>query len=459
MGIAIEFEVPELLTGSGPSSTLQVSQLLDKEDYFDDQRRQLLLLVFASDRPSLLKILLRSLMDVKVDGSFERHAFSLDGSLSSVVRGTCSIALIVREARTEFAAQVKVSDDRLMAAIESSVKHAIPDAQALVMPIVKPSGGIFRKRRLFTEFRFGVQPGQEGLLAKAACDFSAALGKLGNPIAYLFFPDQWLSHGGQKVWLRIGLGQPSSIGDLVQVDLEALAIAKSLDLELSKYDASMPGPAMSTQFRSIRNGAQLRLPESDAPVESVDVVFVAEVARPGLVASWLSLTNVLIGGSMAVLAGHTLASWVLPSGSGETFAKAIRSASSDAVVHVLSISPNITTKPSSHLWVAWRCKDSPGVLLQILEAVQSAIPSSQPLTANYEISRVLESGETCAGKMRFLVPETSEVELSQLKLVIEKSLEPFLVGWTPDDPAWLERSVLVEHQEPGEAPWASLAVR
>jgi len=184
----------------------------------------------------------------------------------------------------------------------------------------------------------------------------------------------------------------------------------------------------------------------------------------------------LIGGTMTVLAGHTVSCWQVRSGTGERFADGIRSMNAGAIKPGNSrVFPGITSAlkdrrsdPSDRgFWLAWRCADMRGVQQRIVGylvefAGTKCEGGTGSIDVRYAISRVLDNGRTCAGKISFLVTgDTAEGfarKLPELQLEITKVISPAISGWRPRFQEWIDTPVLVSTDEPAEDPWASLVV-
>ena len=370
----------------------------------------------------------------------------------------------------------------------STNQHEIPP-KIKVFDFQPLTQQLFAGRR-FSEYRFGVSahnPHHPSRTLGALLErFSRVLGSYKVPIAYLYFPDYFNeSDTSGLAWLRIGVGAATRPLDSLEVDLIANTLAREHNCRYLKYDPFLPGPAMGARFREIddhrldRSAATLASGEQlHAKLPATDLVFAEGPARTGYVADMLAECNEfdLLGGTMTVLAGHTVSCWQVRSGAGERFAEAIRSMNARAIKPGNSrVFTGTTSAPKDRrsdprdraFWLAWRCSDAKGVQHRIVShllefARVKCQGSAESIDIKYAISRVLDNGRTCAGKISFLVTgEAAEGfarKLPELQLQVTAVISPAISGWKPRFQEWIDTPVLVSDDEPAEDPWGSLVV-
>jgi hypothetical protein len=461
---------------SSPGASLRIAHArMEGEARFSREHRRFLISVFAEDRPGILRGVVSS-----VATGFELPPvprpirFSLDGSLSAAIHGTFSSVLVVRaycESRAGQAMLRWVPEELLVDALASRVRAQIGDCPVEVYPLRHSTADLFSGRR-FSEYRFGSGRADYDF-GSVARDFAIALGDSSVPIAYLHFPDSWRDQPAEK-WLRVGVAFDHPLSSSIEVDIRAAEIAESHQCLLKKYDPSIDGRGLGERFVVLEDARLEGEQASDAAQSfSADVVFVEGEARPGYVAAMLrgSDPGEVLGGSMTVLAGHTVATWIIKGGRGQAVidrlagAHEARAEDDPRPPDRELLSPQLVADPDglrSHgeFWVCWRCGEKPGVLDAILEVVWDHFGGETEVSIEREVSRVVAEGDTCAGKMlvSFLSAPPESMELSALRDAIARRIAFALEGWAPRRSDWIGAPVLVESYEPGEDPWATLVV-
>ncbi|MCP4303666.1 MAG: hypothetical protein GY788_02050 [bacterium] len=469
MGISVDFDIPRWSTSAGRTSSPLLSRSkVDSEAHAEEFRNRLLITVFVADREQVLETLLGALDDGVELGLRFPVRFSLDGSLAAVLMGAGAVALVVHPHVDDASDWPDEEDDNLHRLLAQRLRRiaSLPEKSIEVVSLSGLGNSVFDERSRFTEYRFLAHGDSLERLGDVARDFSAALGEQHIPIAYLYFPDRWRSVSPDAKSLRIGVGLPDSTTDIVSssasVDLAAIRVAQRHECELRKYDPAIDLPSMSSRFRTILE-RRSELAATHMP-DYLDVVFLAADADWGLVGSWLgAIGTPVLGGSMTVLAGRTVSTWVVQGGTGQSVLDAVMLSDKDEYKPAQSrliegIDLHDRDVDLRHLWVAWRCQDTPGVLRRLLSSVREFLTEAGVDLAgvDYEISRVLKDATTCAGKVRLLVGD--EVDIPSLRERLLEVLEPSLLSWTPSDESWKAHPVVVEEREPAEAPWATLAV-
>lgn len=426
---------------------------------------------FVRDRPGLLRSVLRVLNSgvvVSAPSHFKASErtvrFSLDGTLSAAVDGAFVLAFVARAiVREELLAAHPLLMDELALSLKSQIALSLAltaNDEELIDPVVSTftelPDSIFENRR-FAEFRFGVRrlPDWRQRLSDATVEFCKVLAKASVPIAYLYFPDS--GEPDSFAWVRFGVGATRGAAEMAEVDLSANSIALSHSMRFDMYDAASSGFSMMERMTVIADYTPAGSECSECQLDDVDVVFVQGPARPGFVASMIGASAFLQGGSMTVLAGHTVACWVVPKGHGDGLISSIEGRSEQAhgldtvILRRLGPVGAGESRPSS-FWLSWVCEDRPGVFYRLLEDLTEAVDRLDGVKANvrFSISRVLADGK-CAGKLKFEIDETVSErlvgELSRLEGMLQDELRS----------ATNESAIVVLAQsEPREEPWGSL---
>ena len=509
MGVGVKVDLPGFwATGTRGRATAS-SAWIQREASFDTAPR-FLVSVFLADQPGLLATILRILddgMDLQIpEGAAYGVRFSVDGSLCSSVHGAFTLVFVikpvvdlsVRVPEPTFSAAVRAQlKDRIRQTLEESfdlTELHDPEQRVRVFPFQGLDDGLFSERR-FTEYRFGVYRGSASVsvkgsaLAGVAAAFARVLGAHQVPIAYLYFPDHAEDADEGLAWLRLGIGAPSEPVDSLELDLAADRIAEQFHCRFLKYDATVDTKSMAERFREIADykdeSEDRSVHETEASVTGhaesgrlgsvdVDVVFAEGRARAGYVADMLEDASQprVLGGSMTVLAGHTVSCWVVPVGEGTRLASHIlaldetSSGASEArsFARPLPARAAPARPPGVTLWLAWRSSDEPGVYRGLVDTVIRQASTQDAVTNGlrdtdfrYGISRVLADGVSCAGKMKFTIYGRKREEAENLRATLQEqavlAIRSILGSRGNQEPA-----VVVQESEPGEEPWASLLV-
>lgn len=465
------------------------SAWIEAELPFDAAPRYLLSM-FVIDRPLLLQAVLTAVdsgITVPAEGMFAQMSepdrtirFSIDGSLASSMRGAFMTAMVIRAAvpeellrfRSDLDHQVQTLLQMQVAAQLDELDLPENTIRNIEVQVFQGIGGnLFRDRR-FTEYRFGVRTGSENAQQRVASmilEFSRHLGEYSSPIAYVYFPD--MDHLTSKPdnvdWVRLGVGAPARAVESMEIDLIANSLARSYQCIYRKYDPVLPGGSMESRFMLIADYDKYLsvdpAPGEDSGATAVDVVFAQGRARAGLVGQMLA-GNVgprVLAGSMTVLAGHTISSWVVPAGVGAELIDDIRSLEvledTSTSLRLYNLGP-LNESPrtevgSDSCWVAWRCCDKPGVARLVVDTIISEMHHrGVDPDFRYMISRVLANGESCAGKLKFRTPRFEETPIPLR--AIREGLKSALTQGGRD----CDVELRVQSAEPAEEPWASLLV-
>ncbi|MGL5824273.1 MAG: hypothetical protein ACRCYU_05455, partial [Nocardioides sp.] len=251
---------------------------------------------------------------------------------------------------------------------------------------------------------------------------------------------------------------------------------------------------MTQRFREIEDysGGVVTTDSADASQENqsdsatVDVVFARAAARPGLVADMLSgvAGSRIAGGSMSVLGGHTLSCWLVPAGVGEKLELEISELATLGGRVRSTRTPGGSNwrpgVPRQTIWLAWQAPDSIGIFAAVLDKTFSylrrSLGSSTAIDVRYAVSRVLMGSRGCAGKVKLHVgiePGALKPLLEGLQVELRHVLTEGDGAYNGVSPWWVTYqsrvrrsalwrrrtdagSIVVQEDEPGEEPWASL---
>jgi len=248
------------------------------------------------------------------------------------------------------------------------------------------------------------------------------------------------------------------------------------------------------EYRAASNGG--------ADVPDVAVVSVETRGRVGLVHDMLTssdtpgsmtspLSAVLLGGTMSVLQGHTFAMWLVPrdaaGGVRTTLEQLLHGRPREELPLAFDESKDVWTHervPSDQyapdeksIWIAWQCPDSPGVMRSVVTTVEDHLmtdedaptgagsfdngPSDEQTRVAYAISRVLDGGPICAGKLkvsgRRIVIERALNSSHALEKRLERVLTALIDGREPQ-PRGSVPTVRVSEFEPAQKPWTTLSL-
>lgn len=427
-----------------------------------------------------------------------RVRFSIDGSLSSSIGSAFVLAFVIRPSYDpqlgRLAPFMNLRTPEVLKAALRKALSSVQDersglkAQVQAFPFDALDEHLFSGRR-FSEYRFAISTQRPVMRGDAssplgilAAKFAQSLGSYDVPIAYLYFPDMSRTDVSDLSWLRVGVGASAEVLDSLDVDVIANGLAREYSCIYRKYDPSRVSATLEDRFRLIEDyrGDRKLTPaeESTEGAGSVDVVFAEGPARIGYIGSLLAGTMDmdLLGGSMTVLAGHTISAWIVPYGAGPSLVNHAISVDPESVLsgqsrifsQPLVSGWGLSPDPGKSFWLAWRCADRPGVFREVVTLLSEFLEvdceiGPEPMDIRYAISRVLTDGNSCAGKLRFLLaPGVSsssfEARVSTLERRVRDSLLVSPRVWKPRDPAWLQSPVVIREGEPGEEPWASLLV-
>ena len=258
-------------------------------------------------------------------------------------------------------------------------------------------------------------------------------------------------------------------------EMIAYEVGRDLGLNAFHHVVHKPGGRFSDDFRPLYR----------APIDAVatsirgatNAVVVEGVARTGFIADLLVLAQRelafsdrklrIFGGSMMVLHGRSVVCLLCDHESSEAIERSAasiekrRSTSKTVVSQAADPSTPLRRHSGVDLhsaWIAWRCRDDPGVFLAILNCLGDVRKlGDNAHNVAFAISRVLRHGETCAGKLK-VTWEGEHPILSHADVLLERlhgAVAPHLKGWSPPK-AWLEQPIVVGDHEPVAEPWASL---
>lgn len=454
---------------------------------------RLLVTLFLRDQTGLLEAVLKVLDSTERAGSASgrpkaaspatRSEFSVDGSFVASVGGCFVMALIVHPCGPSYPGAHRHLRERLIAAVceQSGESREVIEDGVRVEPFLGIDSTLF-VNRVFTEYRFGAGPEGPSLTSVTA-EFAAALGKHGVPIAYLYFPDDGDDAQDDTDWVRIGVGAPEAPIQSLEVDSAAVALARRNRCALYKYDPSAEAPSLSEKFIEIvdfRDPLPAPKHKNEVPDarDGADVVFVRGEARSGFVGQILEndISGRIVGGSMSVVGGVTMACWVLPSGTGSSFESRIRRSMEsyglaapgrfDTRRVQVQRAPSPHSMRRGHLWLAWRLPDRPGVFRRIVGALRQAVreeSGNADADVRYAVSRVLDFASGCAGKIKFDITSPLDVADDSLVRRLQDRVLALIEQGSPASgtapiPVGDEDQLVIGRMEPGEEPWASLVV-
>ena len=477
MGSEVVVDAPPFAAHRFRVATDVPSAWIAREFRFEPVPRLMLSLVLP-DRPLvLLKVLTAVDLGVVIPGigsaahlspELRTVRFSVDGSLSSTLRGAFMTAMVLRPIIDDALARaVPDALDVVRQGLWSQVATALdemglPEEFSKNIGLYKFDGlgdELFAGCR-YAEYSFGVRSNAKssGSLIRVLADFSRVLGEAATPIAYLYFPD---SRDGFE-WAKLGVGAPSRAVDSLQLDLVANTLARRNKCRYLKYDPSRDVLADQRHSQiadySTDESAQR---ETRVTEPHTDAIFAQGPARAGLIGDLLEgePLDAFVAGSMTVIAGHTIACWLVPLGEGRGIAARLRRKGELLGMSVsgpLEVAPGLPEDGES-CWVSWRCEDRPGIARLVVDELTQFISAPTGVLPNlgYEISRVLAAGQSCAGKIKITIPS----DLPALDDAAMANLRQRLLMALPlDSNSGEPPEVLVARFEPTVEPWASLRV-
>jgi hypothetical protein len=401
-----------------------------------------------------------------------------------------------------------------------------PSVRTFCSPFTALPDSLFSGRH-FAEYRFVASsraPSPRYQLAGMASALAEALGSREVPITHLYFPDD----GGEEDDLNasslvVGFAPTEDLATSISLDLEANHLAAAHDLKFTKlvavgsFEEQPRRSVLIADYRiapdvrhealsdpsELQDIAMTHVPHRDlggAPRgEIADLVLARFVAKPGLVASMLSdrrlgdessskadgglvsLSECLLGGSMTVLAGQTIACWVVEPGQGASLCERVNDLresttsrqpwSSSNVAGFAGeaiLVSNVRVRPASEqstsktpLWMAWSWPDRPGIFSTIVSSLRARLieldPAAEP-DFRFTISRVVQQSELCVGKVKFTVPSAVASQVEQMVGDITDLVRGALCEGEPDVISDSTSQLLLGFDEPLGQPWGSLTV-
>ncbi|HEX8771351.1 MAG TPA: hypothetical protein VF711_11345 [Acidimicrobiales bacterium] len=485
MGISGHVTIPAVGRTRARGANLLAAAWMSDEWRPTDALPRFLVSIFLRDCPGVLRQVLTVLDDGVAfapplgDTPPRTARFTVDGSMSSSIGSAFVLALVVHpiyEGSSTTPAPPELVRQPLERALQVGLENYQCSIPVDLAPRIKIShfealDDFLFKDRQFTEYRFGIERSisrTTRILGRVTAAFASNLAEEEVPIAYLYFPDT-LTGGAENIdWVRMGLGAPPHLVDHLDVDLAALRIAKTHGCILKKYAPNLIRESMSERFLTIADGRRPTTAGHPADVDHYDVVYAEGPARTGYVAAMLEgAVDAPMGGSMTVLAGHTVCCWLVPPGEGDALASHIRSVDPKAVeterarVEADTIPAGSLEERGDYLsyWIGWSSLDRPGVLRGLLDKLQVFVRDAYDghedciIDVRYAVSRVLADGKRCAGKLNFLLPAPA-AEGFDRQLDVAKSAFAKALGFEGGS----ETALVIRRDEPGEEPWASLLV-
>jgi hypothetical protein len=490
---------PHTSSGQGASddalhSDLLHADLLPARRYLRGERR-LFLSAFSPDRDSLLLDLLR-VFDERQEAPSVR--FSVAGSAVAMTAGHAVLTFVLHPVRADGSHWPDMPEtvfEEACKRLKNTVRvhlRPIGSADRSADVVISPLAPSPKSAELFAgthlgEVRLGF-PEYPGRLWKHEAHqmlvgVADILKAEGVPIAYAFGPFCWdgmpLDTGltTERVessrWLRVGYGLPGNwTSDMpVSIAVSELAASNCWDFGLYSPDRRAADNTMDSRFTLDLNAdsaSAAAIAQNITPSEEEPLFYSSALdeARVGLVRDLIDTeepvdrgeTTSLASVSMAALHGRTSLSVV----ASRQLAEAV---ASDALVNGI---PERHASGTASFWFSWRCSDAPGVALRLLDrlsifcAADDRVPN---LAVAYSVSRTLESGGTCAGKMR-LLGDAEDVDAlfdSTLREALEDELRGVIAenlqDWWPAEREWRDEPVKISRREPWEGPWANLALR
>lgn len=411
---------------------------------------------------------------------------------------------------------------------ESTTSVHTPSVRFFWSPFTALPDSLFGGRH-FAEYRFVSSSQARSSRAQLAGMASALAEELGSrdvPITHLYFPDDGGDEDNPSASsLVVGFAPTEDLATSISLDLAANHLAAAHDLKFTKLVAvgsyeeqprrsvliadyriapDLPHEGRSVSLPMERHDlTQLEVSRQDlqgAPAADIaDLVLARFVARPGLVAAMLSdarlrsesssqgdagnasLSECLLGGSMTVLAGQTIACWVVEPGQGASLCKRVnelrkatssnQSLSSSNLIEYLgeAISvPNVRVRTASErsdsrtpLWIAWSWPDRPGIFSTIVSSLRTKLveldPSAEP-DFRFSISRVVQQSESCVGKVKFTVPSTVTSRIERMVGDVTGFMRGALCDGDADSVSDSAAQLVLGFDEPLGQPWGSLTV-
>lgn len=291
------------------------------------------------------------------------------------------------------------------------------------------------------------------------------------PVAYAFGPFTWRSTPERDLmpadeievtkWVRIGYGLPGNWTNdfIVALAVSDVAAANNWHFGIYSPDRNPEATKMGTRFALDQAAPSAVQPTAIAPQQRFHASNTFD-ARVGLVADLISKISPddaqLASISMAALHGRTIISVV----GSQAVARSIGGHSE--IPHLDDRQDQMS------FWMSWRCGDHPGVALKLLNSLRSFQRDDIDLSSvsvEYAVSRAFDSGLTCAGKIRLLGPRKLVESIvsgdahSALIATMSEAVAERLQAWSPPERySWKKDPIRLSLEEPGEEPWATLAL-
>ena len=452
------------------------------------QEQRLVVAIFASDGVALLS----TALGVFVDGP---DAFTLDGSVAASTSNVASMCFVLKKVNSGGQPEPNMAAadlEELINRLEGRLRDALPEAKVRVDELRENSESLnlFVGRHL-GEVRFGVDvsDGRDWSVQCGAMvsEVASYLRDRSIPISYIYGPFVWRSRTIESGyftreeaedlrWVRIGYGLTGSWGSDFLHGVHFENLANRYGWHFGFYSASL-NEADGFAGRFVIERCSEPIAETSEESEATDmaghdgsVVMSGESecraqdvldAEIGLVSRLVGLPDQprsIDGISMAALVGKTMISVVGNGPFDELDAVAVN----DAVP-----TRALANEARDSFWIAWRCADRPGIAARVVGTFEKFLGEvgCDGLQIEYSVTRALQDGETCAGKLRVAGPAPSVAQAmddkcaSELERLLTASLESALSGWDPPYASWRENPVQVKDFEPTEEPWATLALR
>lgn len=474
MGVRVEYEIPSVMPAT--AHLAGTASWVTREQPFDRTDRRFLTVMFLPDEPGMLRRavdLLSTPIPLATDGA-RKVRFTIEGSVATSVADAFLLAFVVRPT---FDFPLERDDFELIAAglvhaatatFNEVRRNEVDDLSERfpVLDFVPGDDHLFSASR-FTEYRFANGSNDHrAALGSAVSELALSAGLHQVPIAYTFFPTRE-DNAGVGQGAKIALALPNDVAKEMALAWSALKIAADHHLRLEAYNAASSVAEYEHRFLEI---GDFRKPDSEPTDPATDfakrAIFVTGRAKPGLVGKMLSngVGAKLIGGTMTVVGGHTVACWVGHESIGDELEKTIHNNCEGNVTVVGRPIPRASAQPLAtlgHCWLAWALPDNPGKYLIVLKLFESAVSDEfGPDTVVdyiYANTRVL-SPSICAGKVHArILGEQGEPFADALERTLSRIQDS--KDWldaAEGRPSSRDVNLSLTETEPGEEPWARI---
>ena len=475
MGVRVEYKIPSVMPVS--ADLAGTASWVAREQPFDRTDRRFLTVMFLPDEPGMLRRAVELLnTPITLPGAAAREVrFTIEGSVATSVADAFLLAFVVRPTvdspieRDDFfelvaAGLVRAATD----AFKEVHREEVGDLSERfpVLDFVPGDDSLFSASQ-FTEYRFanGSKDHREAL-GSAIAELALNAGSHQVPIAYTFFPTRE-GDAGVEQGAKIALALPNDVAKEMALEWSAVKIAARYHLRLEAYNAASSVAEYGNRFLEVGDFRKTDSEPADPSMEFAKrAIFVTGRAQPGLVGRMLSndVGSKLIGGTMTVVGGHTVACWVGPERIGDELEEAIHNNCEGNVTIVGRRMPQASAQPLATLgdcWLAWALPDNPGKYRIVLNLFESAVTEEfgceSVVDYIYANTRVL-SPSICAGKIHARILGKQGISFKE---ALDRTLSRIRAseGWSKaaeGRPSSRDVDLSLSETEPGEEPWARI---